>query len=219
MDLLISIDDSIKEIIKLGVIQFDEVQVEDRKEALIKEIEALAEEYRTKHKRPADAADKLNVTRSLYRKLGLDPTKNRPSSEALLRRVLKGKSLYQINSIVDICNYCSLRLLLSLGLYDVSKIKGHIVLRPGREGEGYEGIRKEFVNVNGRFALVDDLGPFGNPSADSARTMITGETTEVLFAIFVPAGYRTDLLNEHIDFIESKVKQYHSCRTILKGTI
>jgi DNA/RNA-binding domain of Phe-tRNA-synthetase-like protein len=134
----------------------------------------------------------------------------------LLRRVLKGNSLYQINSIVDICNLCSLKFLLSLGLYDVAKITGAIQVRLGRDGEGYDGIRKEFINVAGRFTLADDLGPFGNPSADSARTMIIEKSQNVLFIIFVPSDYNTHLLVEHLDFIESKVKQYHNCQMVLK---
>ncbi len=160
--------------------------------------------------------DRLNITRALYQKIGLDPTKTRPSSEALLRRVLKGNPIYQINSLVDTCNYCSLQLLLSLGLYDVSKIVGSVQLRLGRENEGYEGIRKEFINVNERLTLADELGPFGNPSADSARTMITEKTTDALFVIFVPADYRADELQNNVAFIEEKVKQYHKCETIMK---
>ena len=121
-----------------------------------------------------------------------------------------------MNSIVDICNLCSLKFLLSLGLYDIDKIEGNIILRLGKQGEGYEGIRKEYVNVAGKFAMADDLGPFGNPSADSARTMINESTTKVLFTVFVPADFNNKLLIEHLDFIETKVKQYHPCNTILK---
>jgi DNA/RNA-binding domain of Phe-tRNA-synthetase-like protein len=215
----ISIDHSLKDIIKLGVVQFSQVQVMSKIEALVQDLEMLCSELRNSYHSPTDAMEQLSVSRSLYRKIGLDPTKNRPSSEALLRRVLKGKSLYQVNSIVDICNLCSLEFLLSLGLYDVDQIKGDIKLRPGNEGEGYEGIRKEYVNVAGKFAMVDDLGPFGNPSADSARTMIKESTTKVLFTVFVPADFNNKLLIEHLDFIETKVKQYHSCKTIFKNLV
>jgi DNA/RNA-binding domain of Phe-tRNA-synthetase-like protein len=219
MDLKISIDASLTEIIKLGIIQVNQVQVVKRIDALDKEIETLCLELRRSYHSTADAMERLKVTRSLYRGIGIDPTKNRPSSEALLRRVLKGNPLYQVNSIVDICNFCSLKFLLSLGLYNVDKIRGSIKLRLGKEGEGYEGIRKEYINVAGRFTLVDDLGPFGNPSADSARTMITEKTDNVLFVIFAPADYQAELLAEHLDFIETKVKQYHSCDIVLKNLV
>ena len=219
MDLIISISEAVRELVKMGVIQFDQVCVLPKIEALVDEMGSLASELRQKYQSPAAAMDQLNVTRALYRKIGLDPTKIRPSSEALLRRVLKGQSLYQINSIVDTCNLCSLSLLLSLGLYDVDKISGAVHLKIGNEGEGYEGIRKEFINVSGRLALVDETGPFGNPSADSERTMITLETTNVLFVIFVPANYQTALLNQHLDFIEAKVRKYHSCHSVSRRVI
>jgi DNA/RNA-binding domain of Phe-tRNA-synthetase-like protein len=208
-----------KEKIKLGVVQFSKVQVVSKIEALVQEMEALCSELRNNYQSSADAMEQLSVTRSLYRKIGVDPTKNRPSSEALLRRVLKGNALYQINSIVDICNLCSLKFLLSLGLYDVDKLDGTLKLRLGNVGEGYEGIRKEYVNLAGKLALVDDRGPFGNPSADSARTMITDQATNVLFVIFAPAEYNENLLKEHLDFIEATVKKYHSCDSVLKDLI
>ena len=111
--------------------------------------------------------------RALYKALGLDPTKTRPSNEALLRRVLKGEALYRVNTLVDALNLCSLRAQLPFGLYDLDRVEPPVVLRRGAPGESYEGIRKGAVNVEGRPVLVDAHGPFGNPTSDSARTMIT----------------------------------------------
>ncbi|HEX9974599.1 MAG TPA: phenylalanine--tRNA ligase beta subunit-related protein, partial [bacterium] len=165
MEVKIAVEDRLKNIVKLGVIQFSKLKVSSKNDLLLADLEILSSELRAKYQSPADAMDRLNITRTLYRKIGLDPTKTRPSSEALLRRVLKGNPLYQINSLVDTCNYCSLQLLLSLGLYDISKIVGNVQLRLGKENEGYEGIRKEFINVNERLTLADELEPFGNPSA------------------------------------------------------
>ena len=113
------------------------------------------------------------AVRTMYKRVGLDPTKTRPSSEALLRRVRKGDPLPRINSLVDVCNWCSLEFQLPYGLYDASRIDGDIELRIGREGESYPGIRKDAVHVGGRLTLADRQGPFGNPTSDSARTMVT----------------------------------------------
>jgi DNA/RNA-binding domain of Phe-tRNA-synthetase-like protein len=217
MEVNITADDTVKKIVKLGIIQFTRLRVSSKNDLLMADLEILSSELRDRYQSPSDAMDRLNVTRSLYRKIGLDPTKTRPSSEALLRRVLKGIPLYQINSLVDTCNYCSLQLLLSLGLYDVSKIVGNVQLRLGKENEGYEGIRKEFINVHERLTLADELGPFGNPSADSARTMITEKTTGALFVIFMPADYPTDELQRNVAFIEESVKRYHDCEILMKG--
>ena len=125
--------------------------------------------------------------RELYRRFGIDPTKVRPSSEALLRRIKKGESLPRINSLVDVANAMSVQLQVPVGLYDLDKVKGdELVVRLGKEGESYEGIGKERVNVAGRICVADAGGPIGNPSADSARTMITTDTEKAAWIYFLP---------------------------------
>jgi DNA/RNA-binding domain of Phe-tRNA-synthetase-like protein len=125
--------------------------------------------------------------RELYRKFGLDPTRVRPSSEALARRIRKGEALPRINSLVDVANALSVQLQVPVGLYDLDKVKGdELVIRLGRDGEGYEGIGKEHVNVAGRICVADAEGPCGNPSADSARTMITTDTEQAAWIYFLP---------------------------------
>ena len=118
--------------------------------------------------------------------MGIDPTKTRPSSEALLRRVLKGQGLYTVNTLVDALNLCSLRFLVPFGLYDLTQINPPVTLRLGREGESYAGIRKDRVNVSGRACLVDATEPFGNPTSDSERTKIVLQTTRALVVPFLP---------------------------------
>ena len=125
--------------------------------------------------------------RELYRRFGLDPTRVRPSSEALLRRLKKGEPLPRINSLVDVANALSVQLQVPVGLYDLDKVKGdELVIRLGGKGEGYTGIGKERVNVEGRICVADAEGPCGNPSADSARTMITIETERAAWIYFLP---------------------------------
>lgn len=131
---------------------------------------------------PAESA----AVRTMYKKVGIDPTKTRPSNEALLRRVRKGDAIPRINSAVDIVNWCSLEFQLPYGLYDASKIEGAVTMRLGRDGEKYAGIRKDEVNVGGRITVADDRGPFGNPTSDSAGTMVTPTTTELLVVIYAP---------------------------------
>lgn len=127
--------------------------------------------------------------RELYRRFGLDPTKVRPSSEALLRRLKKGESLPRINSLVDVANAMSVQLQVPVGLYDLGKVKGEeLVVRLGAAGEGYEGIGKERVNVEGRIVVADAGGPIGNPSADSALTMITTDTEQAAWIYFLPVS-------------------------------
>jgi DNA/RNA-binding domain of Phe-tRNA-synthetase-like protein len=148
---------------------------------------------------PAEAA----AVRTMYKRVGIDPTKRRPSSEALLRRVRKGEPLPRINSMVDVCNWCSLEFQLPYGLYDAEHIEGDVVLRLGLPGESYAGIRKDDVNVAGRITLADRIGPFGNPTSDSARTMVTPATDRALVIVFAPV--ETD--RRHLDHVVAITSQ------------
>lgn len=154
-----------------------------------------------------DAA--LQRTRALYRAVGLDPTKTRPSSEALLRRVRRGETLPRVNTIVDLCNWCSVETQIAFGVYDVDRIAGEaITLRLGAEGEGYDGIRKDRVNVAGRLTLADGEGPFGNPTSDSLRTSVSTATRRVLFVLFVPAATPGDEARRALTLTAERVARY-----------
>jgi DNA/RNA-binding domain of Phe-tRNA-synthetase-like protein len=116
----------------------------------------------------------------------VDPTKTRPSSEALLRRVLQGRGLPRVSPVVDVCNLCSLEHQLPLGLYDRDRIRGGMRARLGHGGEGYTGIRKHRVNLDGRLLLADDEGPFGAPTSDSLRTSVSPGTRSLAVVVFCP---------------------------------
>ena len=131
----------------------------------------------------------LQEARRLYRSVCIPPTRIRPSSEALLRRVLHGHDLYSISNAVDACNLASLTFLLPVGLYDLDKISGDTVLRLGCPGEEYPGIRKGPVHLEGRLGLFDDEGPFGSPTSDSSRTCVDETTTRLLAVVMATAGY------------------------------
>ena len=155
--------------------------------------------------RPPGEIEGLAPARRLYRAFGIDPTSTRPSSEALLRRILQGKPFPSINSAVDICNLCSTTFLLPIGLYDAAKIVGGVMLRQGEAGESYPGIRKDVVNVAGRPVLVDDVGPFGNPTSDSLRTCVTEATASLFMVIFAPADYSSSSLDAHVAFARAAI--------------
>lgn len=155
--------------------------------------------------------EEIVAVRTMYKRVGLDPTKTRPSSEALLRRVRRGDPLPRINSMVDVCNWCSLEFQLPYGLYDASRIDGSVELRIGRDGESYPGIRKDDVNVGGRIALVDAMGPFGNPTSDSARTMVTTATTRALLVIFAPREVDARRLTSVLDSTSRRMAEFTGC--------
>jgi len=175
---------------RVGLLVLEGVSVRPSDPALDAEVDRTCASFRERYgegksSEVPGAAD----ARTLYKALGIDPTKTRPSNEALLRRALKGETLYRINTLVDALNLVSLREQLPFGLYDLDRVKPPVVLRKGGAGEGYEGIRKGLVNVEARPVLVDAEGPFGNPTSDSARTMITLDARNALVVAYAPAGY------------------------------
>jgi DNA/RNA-binding domain of Phe-tRNA-synthetase-like protein len=158
----------------------------------------------------AESADITAAVRTMYKRVGIDPTKTRPSSEALLRRVRKGDALPRINSLVDIINWTSLESQLSFGLYDADRLRGGVTLRLGRDGEEYAGIRKDVVHLAGRLVLSDEAGPFGNPTSDSARTMVTTATSRTLVVIFVPAPVTPATGDRALALTRQRIDEYCS---------
>ncbi|OFW04029.1 MAG: hypothetical protein A3I61_05725 [Acidobacteria bacterium RIFCSPLOWO2_02_FULL_68_18] len=156
--------------------------------------------------------EEIAAVRTMYKRVGIDPTRRRPSSEALLRRVRKGEPLPRINSMVDVCNWCSLECQLPYGLYDADRIEGDVVLRLGRPGECYAGIRKDEVHVGGRITLVDRLGPFGNPTSDSARTMVTTATTRALVVVFAPVEIAQGRLEQVLAVTAERMQAFTGAR-------
>ena len=193
-------------IVRPGVIWLDGATVVEREVRLNAPL-AAAEAAVRMHP-PEEVAS----VRTMYKRVGLDPTKTRPSSEALLRRVRRGDSLPRINSMVDVCNWCSLEFQLPYGLYDASRIDGDVELRIGRDGESYPGIRKDDVNVDGRITLADSHSPFGNPTSDSTRTMVTTSTTRALLVVFAPRDVDARRLATVLDRTSSRMTEFTGCR-------
>jgi len=198
---VIRISADLQPIIALGAVAFTGLAVAGHDGRLDGPIAAA--EARVRQTPPPESA----AVRTLYRQVGLDPTKTRPSSEALLRRVRRGDGLPRVNTLVDVCNWCSLELQLPYGLYDLDHVEGEVELRLGRPGEEYPGIRKDAVHVGGRLTLADAAGPFGNPTSDSARTMITTATTRALAVVFAPRTL-APRLDGALDLTATRVVQY-----------
>jgi DNA/RNA-binding domain of Phe-tRNA-synthetase-like protein len=195
--------------VRLGLLALDGVSVREADPALHAEVDGLCAALRQRYgeARSSEVPGAADA-RTLYKALGIDPTKTRPSNEALLRRALKGETLYRISTLVDALNLCSLREQLPFGLYDADRVEPPVVLRRGGAGQAYEGIRKGPVNVEGRPVLVDARGPFGNPTSDSLRTSITLETRRALVIAYAPAGYPTARLDKVLDATTETLTRY-----------
>ena len=199
--MLFNVEPALESIVRPGWFVAEPVKVVARDEAMDEPLKKSAAAMRV----AVESAEITTAVRSMYKRVGLDPTKTRPSSEALLRRVRRGDELPRVNSMVDVINWCSVETQLPYGVYDVDKIRGDVTLRLGRAGEEYAGIRKDTVHVSGRLTLVDDAGPFGNPTSDSARTMVTTDTTRVLVVIFCPASVGAATCSAAIELTRSRI--------------
>jgi DNA/RNA-binding domain of Phe-tRNA-synthetase-like protein len=183
----------------LGLVWAEPVHAGPAPQGLRQEMEETRARLAEAHTgKPPSSIPELALARRLYHAFGVDPTRTRPSSEALLRRVMRGKPLPVISGPVDLCNLLSLQFLLPMGLYDAAAIQEEVTLRHGREGEWYQGIRKDEVHVEGRPVLVDGQGPFGNPTSDSLRTSVQPGTTSIWLVIFAPIGFEAAAMEGHV---------------------
>lgn len=127
-------------------------------------------------------------TREAYRVLGKEPSRYRPSAEALMRRVLQGKGLYQVSNVVDLLNLVSIRHGYSIGGWDAAQISGAMTLGIGRAQEPYPSIGRGDLNIEFFPVFRDAQGAFGTPTSDSARTMVRPETTHFLMVFYAFGG-------------------------------
>lgn len=150
----------------------------------------------------------IEATRRIYRLCGKDPSRYRPASEALIRRMLKGKELYQIDTLVDLINLASIAYGYSIGGFDADKFQGDtLTLGIGREGEPYEGIGRGIINIKGLPVYRDSAGGVGTPTSDNERTKIDIRTTHLVVLI---NGYdgNEQRVEENATFIQGLLRKY-----------
>ena len=200
--------------IKIAFISMQDICISKSKEGF-RLLEECAFVYRTKHKNtPLREIEGIRVTRRLFHAIGLDPTKHRPASEALLNRVLKNKQIYSVNSIVDVGNWCALDFLMPTCEFDKDKIKGDVIQRKGKENESYIGLNNRIVHLANRYALYDEKGAFGSPLTDSKRTSITSNTANVILIIYAPGDYDSGILNQQAKLFSKRIQAI--CKGVVK---
>lgn len=150
----------------------------------------------------------IDATRKVYRTCGKDPSRYRPSAEALIRRVINGKGLYRIDTLVDLINLSSILYGYSIGGFDRDKIEGNtITLGIGKAGEPYEGIGRGLINIEGLPVYRDNIGGIGTPTSDNERTKMTLNTTHILVII---NGYdgNIETVKANAEFIQNLLVKY-----------
>ena len=173
------------------------------------EIDAIGNKYRsTLTTESLKQLSGIAATRRVYRACGKDPSRYRPASEALIRRQLTNKSLYQIDTLVDLTNLASIAYGYSIGGFDADKFDGDtLTLGIGRSGEPYEGISRGMINIEGLPVYRDATGGVGTPTSDNERTKITLQTTHLVVLI---NGYDGNEANvkANAEYIQELLRKY-----------
>ncbi len=214
----ISISSEIKEKVpctKLVVLKYS-VEVKEQNADLWQYMEekiipAVENELETKN---VTEIKNVASSRKAYKSFGKDPGRYRVSSEALIRRIKQGKDLYKINTVVDTNNLISVESGFSVGSYDIDNVNGDITLKLGKAGESYKGIGKDSVNIENLPVLCDNDGPFGSPTSDSEKAMITLNSKNIVTLIYVFAD--DEDINSLITKAEGYIKKYANAENIEK---
>lgn len=169
----------------LGILRYSGASVSDSPKMLQGRINYFVENLRLEHdiSRLAEI-EGIREWRAVFKQVGIDPSRYRPSSEALLRRLLQGNSFFWINSAVDVNNFFSVLHALPFGIYDQDLLVGDVVCRLGLADDVYEGLNGREVNMEGKLLLADQNGAFGSPIVDSKRSCVTEQSRNLMQVIF-----------------------------------
>ena len=152
----------------------------------------------------------IAATRRVYKACGKDPSRYRPASEQLIRRMLQGKELYQIDTLVDLVNLASIAYGYSIGGFDADRFVGDtLTLGIGREGEPYEGIGRGPLNIAGLPVYRDAQGGVGTPTSDNERTKMTMETTHLVVLVNGYDGNRERVM-ENAQYLKQLIERFAS---------
>lgn len=149
----------------------------------------------------------IDATRQAYKKLGKDPNRYRPSAEALGRRIIQGKGIYRLSTLIDIINLVSIKTGYSIGGFDSSKITGNtLTLGAGSSEDVFNAIGRGLLNIEGLPVYRDETGGIGTPTSDEERTKIGNDTTHLLMLVNI-YGEEVDA-NETETLIKDLLNKY-----------
>ncbi|WP_328083475.1 B3/B4 domain-containing protein [Fictibacillus nanhaiensis] len=204
---MITINPKLNELVpnfKIGTITYHNIAISESPQMIKGRFQLFTESLRLEEKNVADYPGVVEY-RKVFKSLGIDPSRYRPASEALLRRVLSGKDLPPINSGVDVNNFFSIRFAIPIGLYNLDKIHGEVEIRIGSAEDTYEGLNGREMNMKGKLLSRDDVGAFGSPIVDSKRTMVDESVKNALHVVYLQPSMDK---SEAYELLESMAKMF-----------
>lgn len=194
----IQVSDSLEGIARIGVVLLKNLTNGPSTPSLRERVDGMASELRHSiGSRTLSEIESVQLTRKLYHSLGIDPTKDRPGSERLLRRIVQGRGLSTVNQLVDVTNLVSLSTQFPMSVYDWDKISPPVLVRVGRPKESLIATGDYQFRAAGRLVLVDGESLFGNPSHDAERTRVDDGTVRAMVLVWMPA----DTSNQRIETV------------------
>lgn len=212
---VITIDDNLKSFLSYSAIFASEVKTLEKHD----EFEHLFAEL-VENTRKDILLDNLlsqhnaREVRALFKKIKVDPTKHRPSSEALFRRCHKDGFIPFINNVVAICNYCSLKYLLPMGCYDLDHTGSQLTIRIASETDTYLSLKNIEYNAHGKIIIEDEQGPIGSPIVDSIRASATLESKDIMLLYFIPLTIPENCIIEASELCRNLLLHYASAKEV-----
>jgi len=151
---------------------------------------------------------KLANVLNIYNQDEFDMTRYNLASEELIHRILHHKESYYVNSAVTVANYCSIKFLLPIGLYDFDQLQGNIQYGLPSE-DTYININGDVVPTEGQSFLSDDHGVFGNSCTDTRRTAVTLSTNSILTVVYADKKISIEELTNMLNFTSEMIIRYN----------
>jgi len=185
----VKLDHSILELVpsfKIGIIHYNKIVVTSSPQMLKGRLQLFQEQlfFELDDKKVTDF-EGIKEWRALWKKLGADPNRYRPSMEAMYRRIAKQNYITPMHSAVDLNNFFSMQYEIPMGIYDLEKIHGEITITIGNADTIYVGLNGRENKLHNILTLGDEVGPFGSPFVDSVRTAVTENTTKAMHVVFL----------------------------------
>lgn len=209
----IAVSEAIKQAIpefKIGVILYNHIVVDDSPQMLKGKLQLFQESIYFDLQETA-VADILELAewRRIFKAIGTDPSKYRPSSESLYRRIQKKNFVPTIHSAADVNNFFSLYYKIPIGIYDLDKLEGSVAVEIGTDQDEYIAINGRTVNFSRKLVSKDIHGPFGSPIVDSQRTAVTKDTKNAVQIVYLLPSMTQEQCKKLLQSMQNMFLQIH----------
>ncbi|WP_077617040.1 B3/4 domain-containing protein [Bacillus sinesaloumensis] len=209
----IHISPHLKELVpnlKVGIIQYEHIEVGESPQMIRGRLQTFQESlFFDLEDKPVTDVEGISAWRQIFKQVGTDPNRYRPSVEAIYRRIQKQNFLSSIHSAVDLNNFFSMQYEIPIGIYDTTKIKGDIEIRIGQSSDEYMAINGRVISMKDKMLSSDETGAFGSPYVDSERTAVTTDTKHAIQIVYLNPSLQEDSCKNLLASLGAMFTQVH----------